>query len=217
MPYVASVDRRGITIPQILDEYISGDNPVRVIDAFVNQLDLEEIGFKKAEPATKGRPSYDPRCLLKLYVYGYYNIVRSSRKLMVECRRNNEVIWLLCKLRPDYHTIANFRKDNVVALKKVFNTFAKMCIDLGLCSKELVAIDGSKFRAVNAKDKNLTIPKLEKKLKMIEKHIDEYLKELDKSDREEKDDIQYTEKELKDKLEMLKARKEKYNSYIKEM
>src|SRR3989339_111457 len=121
MGYIISDNRNQVTLfPETLDEYVSKSNPVQVIDVFVNNLDLMDAGFKNVIPAKEGRPSYDPRCLLKLYIYGYFNKIRSSRKLMAECGRNVEVMWLLCKLTPDFRTIADFRKDNAKALKKVF-------------------------------------------------------------------------------------------------
>ncbi len=218
MGYIIGDDRgQMILFPETLDEYVSESNPVRVIDAFVNKLDLIDVGFKNAIPAREGRPSYDPRYLLKLYIYGYFNKIRSSRKLMAECRRNVEVMWLLCKLIPDFRTIADFRKDNSKALKKVFRAFVKVCMELNLYTRELVAIDGSKFRAVNSKDNNLTISKLEDKLKRIEKNVNQYLEELDKYDKNEDDIKDFTKEELQEKLEQLELRKETYNEYLKEM
>jgi transposase len=218
MGYIIGVDRNQmILFPETLEEYLSESNPVRVIDTFVDNLDLINIGISNAIPSVEGRPGYDPKCLLKLYIYGYFNKIRSSRKLMAECRRNVEVMWLLGKLVPDFRTIADFRKNNPIALKKVFRAFVKVCIELNLYAKELVAIDGSKFRAVNSKDNNLTIPKLEDKIKRIEKNMDQYLKELDKYDKNEQDTKDFTKEELKKKLEELKLRKETYNEYLREM
>lgn len=165
MGYIIGNNRYQVSFPETLEEYVSENNPVRVIDVFVNNLDLINAGFGNAIPAWEGRPGYDPRFLLKLYIYGYFNKIRSSRKLMAECGRNVEVMWLLGKLIPDFRTIADFRKNNAKVLKKVFRAFVKICIELDLYTKELVAIDGSKFRAVNSKDNNITISKLEDKLK----------------------------------------------------
>lgn len=218
MGYIIGADRNQmILFPETLEEYVSQGNPVRVIDAFVNSLDLINTGIRNAVPSEDGRPSYDPRCLLKLYIYGYFNKIRTSRKLMTECTRNVEVMWLLRKLTPDFRTIADFRKNNSITLKKVFRAFVKVCMELNLYTKELVAIDGSKFRAVNSKDNNLTVTKIEDKLKRIEKNIGQYLKELDKYDKNEQDVKTFTKEELQQKLEELKLRKDTYNEYLKEM
>lgn len=218
MGYIGVDNRSQITLfPETLDDYISENNPVRVIDVFVNNLDIIEAGFKNAIPTKEGRPSYGPRILLKLYIYGYFNKIRTSRKLMTECIRNVELMWLLCKLTPDFRTIADFRKNNAKALKKVFRAFVKMCIELNLYTKELVAIDGSKFRAVNSKDNNLTISKLEDRIKRIEKNVGEYLQELDKYEKDDDSTENPTKEDLKKKLEILNQRKETYNEYLKEM
>jgi len=218
MGHIIGKDRYQFTLfPETLDEYISEDNPVRVIDAFIKQLDLIEAGFINVIPAREGRPSYGPNCLLKLYLYGYFNKIRSSRKLMHECRRNVEVMWLIGKLDPDFRTISDFRKNNAKALKRVFRAFVKVCVELGLYTRELVAIDGSKFRAANSKDNNITVSKLEDRLKRIEKNITEYLEELDRNDQNEVDTKELTKEELQQKIEVLRQRQEKYNEYIKEM
>ena len=155
MTYVKGEDRNQITLfPEAIDDYITEDNPVRVIEAFVNSLDMQKLGFQKAEPKNIGRPAYDPRDLLKLYLYGYLNRVRSSRRLEAEAGRNLELLWLLRKLKPDFKTIADFRKDNSKALKGVFKQFTLLCKDWDLYSKEVIAVDGSKFRASNSKRNN---------------------------------------------------------------
>ena len=218
MGYIISENRDQATLfPETIEEYVSESNPVRVIDAFVNNLDLINAGIGNAVPAREGRPSYDPRLLLKLYIYGYFNKIRSSRKLMAECGRNVEVMWLLSKLIPDFRTIADFRKNNAKALKNVFRAFVKVCLELNLYTRELIAIDGSKFRAVNSKDNNVTISKLEDKIKRIEKNVTEYLEELDKYDKNEDNIKDPTKKELQEKLEIIEQRKEKYNEYLKDM
>jgi transposase len=217
MGYIIGNNRYQVSFPETLEEYVSESNPVRVIDAFVNNLDLIKAGFRNAIPASEGRPGYDPRLLLKLYIYGYFNKLRSSRKLMAECGRNVEVMWLLSKLIPDFRTIADFRKDNAKALKKVFRAFVKICIELDLYTRELVAIDGSKFRAVNSKDNNITESKLEDKLKRIEKNMNEYLEDLDKYDKNEDSIKDPTKEELQKKLEILKLRKETYNEFLEDM
>lgn len=218
MGYIICDNRNQVTFfPETIEEYVSESNPVRVIDAFVNNLDIINAGFENTVPAKEGRPSYDPRLLLKLYIYGYFNKIRSSRKLMAECGRNVEVMWLISKLSPDFRTIADFRKSNAKALKNVFRAFVKVCLELNLYTRELIAIDGSKFRAANSKDNNVTISKLEDKLKRIEKNVNEYLDELDKYDKNEDDSKEHTKEELQEKLEILKQRKEKYNEYLKDM
>jgi len=158
----------------IWDDYIREDNPTRVIDAFVDMLELQLLSFKKSQAAETGRPAYDPKDLLKLYIYGYFNHIRSSRKLMIECGRNIEVMWLIGKLQPDFRTIADFRKDNHKSLKLVFREFVSLCDRLGLYGKNLVAIDGSKFRAQNSDNKCFNEAILRKKLANIDNHISEY-------------------------------------------
>ncbi len=218
MGYIICENRGQATLfPETVEEYVSENNSARVIDAFVNNLDIVSAGFENAVPSREGRPSYDPRSLLKLYIYGYFNKIRSSRKLMAECGRNVEVMWLLYKLTPDFRTIADFRKNNAEALKNVFRAFVKVCVELNLYTRELIAIDGSKFRAANSKDNNVTISKLEDKIKRIEKNVTEYLNELDKFDKNEDNTKDPTKKELQEKLEIIEQRKAKYNEYLKEM
>jgi len=164
---------------------VADANPVRVIDAFINGLNLITLGFSNAELKDTGRPPYDPKDLLKLYVYGYINRIRSSRRLEKETTRNLEVLWLLGKLSPDHKTISDFRRDNSKGLKNVFRSFVKLCVGLGLYGKELSAIDGSKFKAVNSKDGNFTEKKLNDRLARIEAKIQDYLKELETNDEAE--------------------------------
>jgi transposase len=216
MKYIQGQERNQMTmVTECLEDYISEDNPVRVIDAFVDSLDLDLAGFIRTTPADTGRPPYNPRDLLKLYVYGYFNKIRSSRKLMIECTRNIELFYLMRKLKPDFRTIADFRKDNSKALKKVFNAFVKVCLKLNLYQKELLAIDGSKFRAVNSKANTYNAEALEKKLKRIDEHISEYLAQMDKNDATEPDAP--SPEEIKAALEELTQRKEKYQEYLKEL
>lgn len=154
MGYIQGEDRNQIQFyTNTLEEYLGEDNPVRAIDAFVEHLNMSELEIEHAKPAHTGRPPYDPKDLLKLYLYGYFNRIRTSRRLMVECGRNIELFYLLGHLRPDFRTIADFRKNNAKALKQVFKAFVKVCIDLQLYERELIAIDGSKFRAVNGRKK----------------------------------------------------------------
>jgi transposase len=206
-------------LPERLDDYVGAENEVRVIDAFVDGLDLVALQVARAVPSRLGASSYDPRDLLKLYVYGYLNRVRSSRRLERECHRNVEVMWLLGRLAPDHKTIANFRKVNAGALKKVFREFTLLCRELELFGRELSFIDGTKIHAVNGKDRNFTVERLKKLLPLIEKRIGEYLAELDQQDRGEGEGAGEGEagKSLKEKLERLKERKAKYEQYQKEL
>lgn len=218
MGYIEGQNRGQVTIlPETIDEYISDNNPVRVIDVFIENLDLEKASFAKSAPLRDGRPAYNPKDLLKLYIYGYFNKIRSSRKLMIECRRNVELMWLLKKLTPDFRTIADFRKNNVKALKNVFKAFVKLCLEMNLYAKELIAIDGSKFKAVNAKDKNYTASKLNDRLKWIDENITEFMKEMDNCDKEDGNGTEDTKEQLKNKIQELNKRKDLYNSYLQEM
>ena len=171
-------------MPDSLDDHVGAESPVRVIEVFVNKLDVGALGFK-SEPATEGRPGYDPRDMLKLYIYGYLNKIRSSRKLMTESGRNVEVMWLLGKITPDFRCIADFRKDNPKAIKQVFRQFVVVCNKAGLLSRELVAIDGSKFKAVNSLDNAYTKKTIENDIKEIDERTTRYLAELDATDKAE--------------------------------
>ena len=167
--FVEGRDRGQITFfPALLDDYVAADNPVRAIDAFVDGLDLGKLGFTRVEPLATGRPSYHPATLLKIYLYGYLNRIPSSRRLERECQRNIELIWLTGQLAPDFKTIADFRKDNGKAIREVCRTFVALCRELDLLSETSVAIDGSKFKAVNARDKNFTEAKMKRRLERIE-------------------------------------------------
>lgn len=218
MQYVRGRERGQITLlPDCVEDYIAQDNPVRVIDAFIDGLNLQEAGFQRATPNEMGRPCYDPRDLLKLYVYGYFNKIRSSRKLMAECTKNIELFFLLNCLTPDFRTIADFRKDNAKAIKNVFRAFVKICMKLNLYRRELLAIDGSKFRAVNSKDNAYNEEILQKKLKRIDEHIAEYLSQLDSADEAEPDIQAPATEEVRRAIQELKERKEKYQQYLKEL
>lgn len=214
MGYIEGQDRNQIIMfPESIDEYISDDNSVRVIDAYVEQLDMEKLGFQRTTAPVMGRPPYSPKDLLKLYLYGYLNRVRSSRRLEHEAVRNIEVIWLLKKLKPDFKTIADFRKDNKKALKAVFRDFTKLCDEWNLFGKELVAIDGSKFRASNSKRNNYSAKKLERHIKYIDEKIENYMRELDEGDTTETCDRKPDASEIKEKLQQLRERKNKYEKY----
>lgn len=218
MKYITGESRNQIMfLPDCIEDYVGEDNPVRVIDAFVNQINMDKLGFKRAKPNDTGRPSYDPRDLLKLYIYGYFNKIRSSRKLMQECTRNLEVMYLIGKLAPDFRTIADFRKDNPKALKKVFKEFVKVCMKLNLYQRELLSIDGSKFRAQNSKDNCYNREVLEKKLVNIENHISAYLSCLDKEDENEVTLEVSTPGEIESAIKELTERKEKYLGYLEEL
>lgn len=215
MKHIMGIDRKQIVLfPEVIDEYISEDNPVRFIDAFVDSLDLELLGFTHAKLEDTGRPPYNPADLLKLYIYGYLNHVRTSRLLEKECKRNVEVMWLLKKLAPDFKTIADFRKDNSEQLKKVFKEFVSICKKLELFSRELVAIDSSKFKAVNSKKRNFNEPKLIKKLNEIEEKMEQYLKELDENDTEDNKTKTLESAKVKEKIEQFKKRKEEYQNLL---
>lgn len=214
MGYIEGQDRNQVTmLPESIDEYVGENSLVRVIDAYAEQLDYEDLGFKRAVPPVMGRSSYSPSDLLKLYLYGYLNRIRSSRRLEQETYRNLEVIWLLKKLRPDFKTIADFRKDNKKALKSVFRDFTKLCDEWNLFGKELVAIDGTKFRASNSKRNNYSVKKLERHIKYIDEKIEKYMKELDEGDIAEVSDRKLDTKELNQRLQELKNRKVKYEEY----
>jgi transposase len=218
MDYIEGSNRDQMTFfPQSLDEYVSDDNPVRFIDVFVENLDLINLGFKHSVLKETGRPPYHPSVLLKLYIYGYLNRIRSSRRLEQESYRNVEVIWLTGKLMPDHKTIANFRRDNRQAIREVCRTFTRFCRELDLFSGELIAIDGSKFKAVNNKGRNFTDRRLKKAIQDIEKKIDAYLDELDENDAMEPDEHKPSAGELKEKIQRLKERMKKYKELKKKM
>jgi transposase len=184
--YIEGVDRGQATLfPEHLEDWVDDDNPVRVIDAFVDALDLGELEFGRAEPEATGRPGYRPSALLKLYIYGYLNRVQSSRRLEREAGRNVEVMWLLGRLTPDHKTIADFRKDNGPAIRKVCAGFVELCRQIGLLTTASVAIDGSKFKAVNNRDRNFTKAKMQRRQEQIDKSVTRYLDQLDSADRQD--------------------------------
>jgi len=170
--------------PECLEDWIDEDNPVRVIDVFVDNLDLADLGFAGVDPQSTGRPSYDPTVLLKLYVYGYLNAVQSSRRLEREANCNVEVIWLTRRLAPDHKTIADFRKDNGPAIRKVCARFVELCRRMGLLALASVAIDGSKFKAVNNRDRNFTEGKMARRMAQFEESVARYLHQLERADRQ---------------------------------
>jgi transposase len=183
--FIEGEDRSQSTLfPEHLDDYIAEDNPVRVIDVFVDELDLSQLGFEGVEPEVTGRPAYHPASILKIYIYGYLNRIQSSRRLERESQRNVELIWLTGRLTPDFKTIADFRKDNGKAIRSVCREFIVLCRELNLFSEAIVAIDGSKFKAVNNRDKNFTDRKLKARMQQLEESIARYMSELDRADRE---------------------------------
>lgn len=197
--------------PETLDEYVGEENPVRVIDVFVDHLDLQVLGFEGAQPAQTGRPGYHPATLLKIYIYGYLNRIQSSRRLERESQRNVELMWLTGRLAPDFKTIADFRKDNGSAICRVCREFVVLCRDLKLLAESMVAIDGSKFKAVNNRDKNFTDSKLKSRIQHLEDGVARYLIELDRADRDPSlvpparvDRLKEKIETVKDKLRQLK-------------
>ena len=218
MGYITGEDRNQIILfPESIDEYVSDNNSIRIIDEYIKQLDLEILGFNRAVNPSLGRPPYHPKDMLRLYLYGYLNRIRSSRRLEQEAIRNLEIIWLIRKLKPDFKTIADFRKDNKKALKKVFRDFTKLCDEWELFGKELVAIDGSKFRACNSKKNNYSTKKLERHLKYLDEKIEGYLKELDHHDRAEASLEKPDVNTITERIQQLKDRKEKYESYQRKL
>lgn len=196
---------QGTLMPEHLDDYVTKDNPVRVVDVFVEELDLASMGFTRVAPAKTGRPAYHPAVLLKLYIYGYLNRIQSSRRLEREAQRNVELMWLTGRLAPDFKTIANFRKDNGKAIGKVCRQFVVLCQQLDLFSDAVVAIDGSKFKAVNSSDRNFTDAKLKRRMAEIEANIGRYLTELDTADRQEPGMGQSKSVRLNDKIAAMKS------------
>src|SRR5467141_247229 len=217
--FVAGADRGQSTLlPECLDDWIDESNPVRVIDAFVDALDLAELGFDGVEPAATGRPSYHPSVLLKLYIYGYLNRVQSSRRLEREAGRNVEVMWLLGRLAPDHKTIADFRKDNGLALRRVCARFVELCREMGLLTTASVAIDGSKFKAVNNRDKNFTRAKVERRRAQLEESVARYLSQLDTADLQEPlEALAAKTAHLKEKLAKLESEMQRLAAMEKQM
>jgi transposase len=203
--FIEGEDRGQATfLPELLDDYVDKDNPVRVVDVFVDQLDLGGRGFERAQPAATGRPAYHPSVLLKLYIYGYLNRIQSSRRLEREAQRNVELMWLTGRLAPDFKTIANFRKESGKAIRNVCRQFIVLCQRLDLFSDAVVAIDGSKFKAVNSSDRNFTNAKLKRRMEEIEANISRYLTELDTADRQAPAAAQSKSVRLNDKIAALK-------------
>jgi transposase len=216
--FVEGEDRSQSTLfPERLEDYISEDNPVRVIEAFVEELDLRTLGFDGVEPEATGRPAYHPSTLLKIYIYGYLNRIQSSRRLEREAQRNLELIWLTGKLMPDFKTIADFRKDTGLAIRGVCREFITLCRSLNLFSEAIVAIDGSKFKAVNNRDKNFTDRKLKARMQQLEESIARYLTELDRADREPALVTEARVSHIKGKIATVKAQMRRLKQIGKQM
>ena len=217
MGYIQGADRNQvILLPDTLDDYVGGDNEVRAIDAFIDSLDISLMGFK-ADPAKEGRSGYDPRDMLKLYMYGYLNHIRSSRRLQKEASRNVELMWLLRKVVSDFRCIADFRKDNAKSIREVFRAFVRLCNKAGMLSHESVIIDGSKFRAVNADNKSYVSSNAKKVLLDVEEKISRYMKELDEADAAESRPGALTKEDIVGVLDYLERRKAQLTEALEQM
>jgi transposase len=199
--FIDGEDRMQQTLlPTGLEDYVSEENPVRVIEVFMDELDLAALGFAGMTPAATGRPAYHPSTLLKIYLYGYLNRLQSSRRLEREAQRNIELMWLVGRLAPDFKTIADFRKHNGEAIRAVCRQFVELCRRLTLFTRAVVAIDGSKFKAVNNRDKNFTVAKVGKRIEQVDASIVRYLAALDRADREESDVAETKTTRTKDRI-----------------
>jgi len=209
--FVEGEDRRqGVLLPEYLDDYVSEENPVRVIDVFVDTLDLATLGFAGVVPEATGRPAYHPGVMLKIYVYGYINQVASSRRLEREAQRNVEMMWLTQRLSPDFKTIADFRKDNGPGIRAACRQFVALCRRLDLFTHAVAAIDGSKFKAVNARDKNFTRAKLKKRMEQVEASIERYMSAVETADRQEGELAQAKSMRLKEKIAALREQMKRF-------
>lgn len=203
--FIVGEDRQQVTfMPECLDDFIAQDNTVRVVDAFISELDLFALGFEGASPASTGRPSYHPAVMLKVYLYGYLNRIQSSRRLERECQRNVELMWLTGRLAPDFKTIADFRRDNSLGIRNVCRRFVVLCRDLKLFSQAIVAIDGSKFKAVNSRDCNFTNGKIDKRQQQIEESIRRYLVALETADRTQPVELKAKTQRMHEKIAQLR-------------
>src|SRR6202051_788797 len=195
--------RQGVLLPEFLDDCVGEDNPVGAIDVFVDELDLRGLGFSGVVPEVTGRPAYHPATLLKIYIYGYLNRIQSSRRLERETQRNIELMWLTGRLMPDFKTIADFRRDSGPAIRSACARFVVLCRQFNLFTRTIIAIDGSKFKAVNNRDKNFTVAKVAKRIEQVEASIARYLAVLDRADREDGDMAEAKTIRLKEKIEGL--------------
>ncbi len=211
--FVEGEDRKqGVLLPEYLDDYVAENNPVRVIDVFVGELDLSSLGFDGVVPEATGRPGYHPGVLLKIYIYGYLNQIQSSRRLEREAQRNVEMMWLTGRLAPDFKTIADFRKDNGPAIRATCRHFIVLCRQLDLFAHAIVAIDGSRFKAVNTRDKNFTRASIQRRMEQVEASIDRYMSALETADRHEGDVAEAKAVRLKDKIASLKAQMQAFKA-----
>ncbi|MBZ5775718.1 IS1182 family transposase [Rhizobium sp. VS19-DR104.2] len=220
MAHLSGTDRsQMLLLPEVVDDYVGPDNPVRFIEAFIDGLNLQASGFVRVEPKGTGRPGYDPADLLKLYLYGYLNRVRSSRRLEVETHRNIEVIWLLRHLKPDHKTIANFRRVNHTAFRQVFREFVIVCRQLDVFGRELLAVDGTRIKAVNNKDRNFTRAALTKFIREADERLTEYMKRLDDGDAQEKNTGSGgpRAKNLTEKIAAIKGKRDRHKALLDEL
>ena len=205
--YIEGQDRQQVTLlPECLDDFIAEDNTVRIVDAFINELDLAALEFQGLQPASTGRPSYHPSVLLKLYLYGYLNRIQSSRRLERECQRNVELMWLIGRLSPDFKTIADFRRNNGKGIRNVCRRFVMLCRELKLFTDSVVAIDGSKFKAVNNRERNYTPGKIERRERELEESIQRYLDALETADRTQPEEMQAKTERLRSKIQKMRQR-----------
>lgn len=203
--FIEGKDRSQFTLlPECLDDYIGEDNPVRVVDVFIDEIDLQSLGFSGVDPAATGRPAYHPAVLLKLYIYGYLNRIQSSRRLEREAQRNVELMWLTGRLAPDFKTIADFRRNNGPGIRNVCKRFVAMCRQLKIFSQAIVAIDGSKFKAVNSRDRNVTPNKIDRRQEQIEQSIQRYLDALETADRTQPVEAEAKTDRLQEKIGKLR-------------
>jgi len=216
--FIEGEDRRQATpLPDSLEDYVTDDNPVRVVDVFIEELDLAAMGFAGVEPEATGRPAYHPATLLKIYLYGYLNRIQSSRRLERETQRNIELMWLTGRLMPDFKTIADFRRDNGPAIRAACTQFVLLCRQLSLFTKSVVAVDGSKFKAVNTRDKNFTVAKIAKRIEQVEASVARYLAALDHADRQHDDVSEAKTTRIKEKIEGLRRQMQSLKAMQKQV
>ena len=216
--FIEGEDRMQVTLlPECLDDFIAEDNPVRVVDAFVVELKLRELGFQSVEPSLTGRPSYHPAVMLKIYIYGYLNRIQSSRRLEREAQRNVELMWLMGRLAPDFKTIADFRRDNAPGIRNVCRRFVSLCRELKLFSQAIVAVDSSKFKAVNSRDRNFTPGKIDGRQRQIEESIHRYLQALDTADRTRPAEVEAKTERLREKIKTLREQMRRMNGIAEQL
>ena len=208
---------QSLLFPERLDDWIADDNPVRAVDAFVDELDLAELGFEGAEPAATGRPAYHPAILLKIYIYGYLNRIPSSRRLEREAQRNVELMWLTGRLAPDFKTLADFRRNNGTGIRNVCRRFVLLCRDLRLFTQAIVAIDSSKFKAVNSRDRNFTPGKVDRRQQQIEESIQRYLDALATADRTQPAEVEAKTERLREKIQTLREQMRRMDAIREEL